>query len=235
MEHLGFAALATTSSGLAGSLGRPDQTIGLDELLVHVESLVSAVPVPISVDAEACYPDSPGGVGRTVELIADAGAAGVSIEDYDPAIGIMPLRLAIERVGMAVQAASGHDLVVTARAENHLYGATDLTDTITRLAAYRDAGADVVYAPALTEVADIETLVQSVATPVNVLAVPGVPPTAVLKDLGVRRVSTGGSLAWVAYGAVVAAGRELLRDGTTSYLDSALSPSDRDAAFRSRE
>lgn len=97
-------------------------------------------------------------------------------------------------------------------------------------------GADVVYAPALTEVADIETLVQSVATtPVNVLAVPGVPPTAVLENLGVRRVSTGGSLAWVAYGAVVAAGRELLRDGTTSYLDAALSPSARDAAFRSRE
>lgn len=131
MEHLGFAALATTSSGFAGSLGRLDQSVGRDELLAHVESLVSAVSIPISVDAEACYPDSPGGVGRTVELIANTGAAGVSIEDYDPAIGIMPLRLAIERVGMAVQAASGHGLVVTARAENHLYGANDLPDTIT--------------------------------------------------------------------------------------------------------
>jgi len=232
LEHLGFAALATTSSGFAGSLGRQDQSVGRDELLRHVESLVAAVSVPISVDAEECYRHEPGGVGRTVELIGATGAAGVSIEDYEPGSGVLPLNAAVERVREAVAAASSHGLVVTARAENHLYGVNDLADTITRLSAYRDAGADVVYAPALTATADIEAVVASVDAPVNVLAVPGTPPIAALRELGVRRVSTGGSLAWTAYGALVAAGRELLNDGTTSYLASTLSAADRQAAFK---
>ncbi len=231
LEHLGFAALATTSSGHAGSLGRLDQRVTRDELLAHVERLVAAVDVPVSVDAEGCFPDDPGGIARTVELIATTGAAGCSIEDYHPADGLLPAALAADRVGEAVQAASGAGLVVTARAENHLYGAADLDDTIARLIAYREAGADVLYAPGIAGLAGIERVVREAGAPVNVLAVPGLPTTAELERAGVRRVSTGGALAWVAYGALVAAGRELLEAGTTSYLAAMLDPAVRDAAF----
>lgn len=231
LEHLGFPALATTSSGHAGSLGRLDQQVRRDELLTHVEALTSVVSVPLSVDAEGCFPGEPGGVARTVDLIGAAGAAGCSIEDYDPATGVLPVDLAVERVAEAVRAAAPHGLVVTARAENHLYGHDDLDDTVARLAAYRDAGADVLYAPGLASSAEITRVVNAIGAPVNVLAVPGAPPVPDLVRLGVRRVSTGGSLAWVAYGALATAARELLTAGTTGYLDAAL-PSDlRDAAF----
>lgn len=235
LEHLSFKAIATTSSGFAASLGRRDQSVGRDELLAHVESLVAAVSVPVSVDGEACYPAAPGGIARTVDLIAGTGAAGVSIEDYDPGTGILPLQNATARVGEVAAAAQRHGLVVTARAENHLYGTNDLADTVARLTAYRAAGAEVVYAPGLTTVTDIETLVSSVEAPVNVLAVPGVPPVPELEGLGVRRVSTGGALASAAYGSLVAAGRELLSGGTTSYFASALPSADRDAAFIPRD
>jgi 2-methylisocitrate lyase-like PEP mutase family enzyme len=223
---------SSTSSGFAASLGRPDRHVRRDELLRHVDSLVSAVAVPVNVDAEGCYPGESGGIGRTIELVAAAGAAGCSIEDHDPASGLLPIDVALERVHEAVGAARPHGLVVTARSENHLYGVDDLDDTITRLTAYREAGADVVYAPGLPDPGDIERLVSAVDAPVNVLALPGVPPTEDLARIGVRRVSTGGSLAWVAYHAMVMAGRELLEHGTTTYLASELSADDRNAAFR---
>lgn len=231
LEHLGFPALATTSSGHAGSLGRLDQRVRRDELLAHTEQLAAAVGIPLNVDAEGCFPDEPGGVARTVEMITAAGAAGCSIEDYHATDGLLDASLATERVAEAVRAAAGAGLVVTARAENHLYRTNNLDDTITRLIAYRDAGADVLYAPGLVEVADIERVVRAVDAPVNVLAVPGIPATAELDRLGVRRVSTGGALAWVAYGALAAAARELLDAGTTSYLRSTLDQAERDAAF----
>ena len=148
LASLGFEAIATTSSGHAASLGRADQDVSRDELLGHVEALVGAVDVPVSVDAERCFADDPAGVAKTVELLAEAGAAGCSIEDYDPATGsIDAIDVATERVAAAVEAARNHGLVLTARAENHLYGIDDLADTIERLVAYRDAGADVLYAP----------------------------------------------------------------------------------------
>lgn len=234
LEHLGFPAIATTSSGHAGSLGRLDQRVGRDELLAHAEALATAVAVPVSVDSEACFPDEPGGVARTVQLIAATGAAGCSIEDYDPGTGLLPAEPAVDRVREAASAATEHGLVLTARAENLLYGVSDLDDTIARLAAYRDAGADVLYAPGLTELADIERVVREVAAPVNVLAVPGVPPTSELARAGARRVSTGGALAWVAYGALGAAARELRDVGTTAYLTAALSGAERAAAFAER-
>lgn len=231
LEHLGFPALATTSSGHAGSLGRLDQQVRRDELLAHVEALASVTSVPLSVDAEACFPDEPGGVARTVDLIAAAGAAGCSIEDYDPQTGVLPFDLAVERVHEVAEAAAPHRLVVTARAENHLYGSGDLGNTVARLAAYRDAGADVLYAPGLVSSAEIRRLVDEIGAPLNVLALPGVPPVPDLARLGVRRVSTGGSLAWVAYGALATAARELLTAGTSNYLETALPPDLRDAAF----
>ena len=232
LASAGFAAIATTSSGHAASLGRADQQVSRDELLAHVEALTGAVEVPLSVDAERCFADDPAGVAETVELIAAAGAAGCSIEDYDPATGAIDgIDVAVERVAAASQAARKHGLVLTARAENHLYGIGNLGDTIDRLRAYRAAGADCVYAPGLVDPGDIERLVKSVDAPVNVLAMRAGPSVPELAALGVRRVSTGGHLARVAYGALIAAARELRATGTYTYLDSVISGSDLEAAL----
>ena len=146
----GFEALATTSQGFAWALGKQDQTVTRDELVAHVAELAAATPLPLNVDSERCYPDDPGGVAETVALLAAAGASGFSIEDYDPASGGMdPVDVAAQRVAEAAAAAhaEAEPLVLTARAENHIRGVDDLDDTIARLVAYRDAGADVVYAP----------------------------------------------------------------------------------------
>jgi 2-methylisocitrate lyase-like PEP mutase family enzyme len=232
LASIGFEAIATTSSGHAASLGRADQEVTLDELLSHVEALVGAVDVPVSVDAERCFADDPAGVARTVELLAAAGAAGCSIEDYDPTTrSIDALVVATERVAAAADAARKHGMVLTARAENHLYGIDDLADTIERLVAYRDAGAEVVYAPGLVDRDQIGRLVEAVDAPVNVLAMRGGPPVSELESIGVRRVSTGGGLARVAYGALIAAGRELQTTGTYGYLEAAVSTSELEAGL----
>ncbi|ASW56301.1 isocitrate lyase/phosphoenolpyruvate mutase family protein [Plantactinospora sp. KBS50] len=232
LEHLGFPALATTSSGFAASLGRADQHVTRDELVAHVGALTAAVRVPVSVDAERGYAEDPAGVAETVQLLADAGASGVSIEDYDPGTGrITPFEAAVERVAAAASVCNRYGMVLTGRAENHLYGINDLSDTIARLTAYRDAGATCVYAPGLADHADIARVVDEVGVAVNVLALRDGPTVPQLADLGVRRVSTGGSLAWAAYGALVHAATELRDGGTSSYLDRALSRPLRDAAF----
>jgi 2-methylisocitrate lyase-like PEP mutase family enzyme len=233
LASVGFQAIATTSSGHAASLGRADQNVTRDELLDHVAALAGAVKLPLSVDAERCFGDDPDGVAETVELIADAGAAGCSIEDYDPATdSIDDLDVAIERVAAASDAARGNGMVLTARAENHLHGIDDLDDTIERLRAYRAAGAECVYAPGLVDRGQIERLVKSVDAPVNVLAMRAGPSVPELAALGVRRVSTGGHLARTAYGALIAAARELQTAGTFGYLDSALTTSDLESALR---
>jgi 2-methylisocitrate lyase-like PEP mutase family enzyme len=212
LAGLGFPALATTSSGHAATLGRADQQVTRDELLAHVAALVAAVDVPISVDAEGGFAGDPAGVGQTYRLIGETGAAGASIEDYDPGTGrILDPSAATERVGAAAEAAHAVGMVLTARAEQHLYQRdADLEDTIARLTAYRDAGADVVYAPGLRSLADIERLVQAVDAPVNVLRMPGTPPLPDLAGVGVRRISTGGALARTAYAAATDAARALL-------------------------
>ncbi len=234
LASLGFQALATTSLGHAATLGRADQTVTRDELLAHVEVLTGAVDLPFNVDAERCFADDPAGVAETVGLLAQAGAAGCSIEDYDPRRGaIDPIEVAVERVAAAAEAARKHGLVLTARAENHVYGLDDLQDTITRLRAYRDAGADVVYAPRLVDGAAIARLVEQVGPPVNVLAMRDGPTVAELEAMGVRRVSTGGALARAAYGALMAAARELQTAGTSTYLDVAITGHDLDSALSS--
>jgi 2-methylisocitrate lyase-like PEP mutase family enzyme len=211
LAEAGFPALATTSSGHARTLGRNDQQVTRDELLVHAAALVAAVDVPVSVDAERCFADDPAGVADTVRLIAATGAAGCSIEDYDPASGrIEPLDVATGRVAAAANAARETGMVLTARAERHLYGDPDLDDSIARLCAYRDAGAEVVYAPGLTDLPDIVRVVEETATAVNVLLAPGAPSIAELAAAGVRRVSTGGALSAVAYDAAMARARTLL-------------------------
>jgi 2-methylisocitrate lyase-like PEP mutase family enzyme len=231
LQHLGFAAIATTSSGLAASLGRADQRLTRDELVAHVAALTAAVDVPVNVDAERGYADDPAGVRQTVELLAEAGAAGISIEDYHPGTGqIEPIDVVAERISAAAQACDRHGMVLTGRAENHLYGAEDLADTITRLQAYRAAGAGAVYAPGLADREQIRRVVTEVGGPVNVLALPGGPTVPRLADLGVRRVSTGGALAWAAYGAMAEAAQELASAGTSTYQGRGLS-ADLRAAF----
>jgi 2-methylisocitrate lyase-like PEP mutase family enzyme len=229
LASLGFEALATTSAGLAWSLGRLDQNVSRDELVAHVEQLAAATALPLNVDSEHCFPDAPGGVAETVRLLEAAGAAGCSIEDYDPtADRILELGEAAERVATAAGASS---LVLTARAENHLHGVDDLDDTIARLAAYRDAGADVVYAPGLADPDAIRRVVDEVGIPVNVLALPTGPTVAELASLGVRRVSTGGALAKAAYGALLAGATELRETGTSRYTAAAAPSEALGAAF----
>jgi 2-methylisocitrate lyase-like PEP mutase family enzyme len=227
LEQSGFEALATTSAGYAWSLGKLDQRVTREELVAHVAAVAAVVSVPLNVDSERCYPDDPGGVAATVELLAGAGAAGFSIEDYDPAEDrIDELDAALERLAIAVEATRrlSEPMVLTARAENHIHGIEDLDDTIARLVAYRDAGADVVYAPGLTDIGQISAVVSAVGIPVNVLALPAAPALSELASAGVRRVSTGSLLTGTAYGALVAAARELQAQGTSSYAANRISP-----------
>jgi 2-methylisocitrate lyase-like PEP mutase family enzyme len=234
LASCGFEALATTSAGLAWSLGKLDGAVSRDELVAHVASLVEATSVPLNVDSERCYPDDPGGVAETVAALADAGAAGFSIEDYDPTTGrIDDIATAAERVAIAAEAAHRvtEPLVLTGRAENHIRGVDDLDDTIARLIAYRDAGADVVYAPGLRHLEQIATVVEAVGVPLNVLASATGPSTSELATVGVRRVSTGGALAAAAYGVLLTGASELLGDGTSRYAQSGVPGATLQAAF----
>jgi 2-methylisocitrate lyase-like PEP mutase family enzyme len=214
LASLGFQALATTSSGHAWTLGRPDGGVSRDEALAHAAALVAAVDVPVSADLENCFADDPDGVRATVEAAAATGLAGCSIEDFAHG-ALYDRETAAERVAAAV----GVGIVITARAENHIRGNPDLADTIARLQAYQDAGADVLYAPGLRRIEDIRAVVTSVDRPVNVLALPGVPPVAELAEAGVARISIGGGFSNVAVAAVTRAGRELLDAGTYGFFD----------------
>lgn len=214
LSELGFSALATTSAGFAATLGRLDMQIGRDELVAHVASLTAATTLPMNVDAERCFADDPSGVADTVRLLAAAGAAGCSIEDWNPATdSIDPIEVSVERVTAAAAAANESGMVLTARCEHLLHGVNDLDATIDRLQAYRAAGAHAVYAPGLVDLDHIRRVVVETEAPVNVLLLPGGPSVEQLAEAGVRRVSLGSALSTVAYGAVVAAARSVLGDG----------------------
>jgi 2-methylisocitrate lyase-like PEP mutase family enzyme len=219
LASLGFTALATTSSGYAATLGRMDGSVTRDEAIAHGASIAAAVGVPVSADLENGFADDPGEVATTVELAVGAGLAGCSIEDYstDDGAPIYLHALAVERVAAAAAAAHAgpRQLVLTARAENYLHGRPDLADTIARLQAYADAGADVVYAPGVTAEADIAAIIAAVDVPVNVLLLPGGPSVARLGELGVSRISVGGAFAYAAIAALVQAAGEL-RSGPSS-------------------
>jgi 2-methylisocitrate lyase-like PEP mutase family enzyme len=220
LAALGFAALATTSGGFAATLGRPDSSVTAEEALRHAAAIVAAVDVPVSADLENGFADDPEAVADTVARAAGAGLAGCSIEDFRPhgEPGIYPLDVAAERVAAAARAAHGDPgLVLTARAENFIRGRPDLADTIARLQAYQEAGADVLYAPGLTALDDIRSVVTSVDRPVNVLALPNGPTVAELAEAGVRRISVGGAFAFAAYGAMIEAATELRDQGTYGY------------------
>src|SRR5438132_5449435 len=172
LAALGFEALATTSSGFAFTLGRLDGGVTLAETVEHVERLVAATDLPVSVDLENGYDARPAGVAEAVARVAEAGAVGGSIEDYDPGGLIYPLPQAVERVAAAVEAARGlpYPFTLTARAENHIRGNPDLVDTIARLRAFEEAGADVLYAPGLRTAEELRAVCEAVPSPVNVLA-----------------------------------------------------------------
>jgi 2-methylisocitrate lyase-like PEP mutase family enzyme len=220
LASLGFKALATTSSGHAATLGRLDGGVTRDEALAHAAALSQATDVPVSADLENAFADDPEGVADTIERARGTGLAGCSVEDYSGS-HIHELGLARERVVAAAEVAHAGPvrLVLTARAENHIRGHDDLGDTIARLQAYQEAGADVLFAPGIKRAEDIQHVVESLDRPVSVLAVPGAPSTAELAGLGVARVSVGGAFAFAALGALCEAATELRDSGTYGYLE----------------
>jgi 2-methylisocitrate lyase-like PEP mutase family enzyme len=232
LAHLGFEALATTSMGYAFSIGKLDTTLSRDEALANASAIASATALPVSADLENGYGDAPEIVAETIRLAGEAGVVGGSIEDAsgraeDPIYG---LEHAIERVRAGVSAARAlpFPFTLTARAENYLHGRPDLRDTIRRLQAYQEAGADVLYAPALETKEDIAAVVSSVDRPVNVLmGLRGVQLNlAELSAIGVRRVSVGSSLCRAALGALLRGAREMRERGTFGFAAEAASSSE---------
>jgi 2-methylisocitrate lyase-like PEP mutase family enzyme len=219
LAALGFQALASTSSGFAFTLGRLDGDATLDEVVEHTAALDRATELPLSVDLENGYGADPESAAAAIRRIADAGAVGGSIEDYDRDVGIYELSHAAERIAAAVEAARrlGFPFMVTARAENHIRGNPVLDDTIARLQAFEAAGADVLYAPGLSSVDEIGAVCGSVSKPVNVLAVPGL-SFAEIVDGGAQRVSVGGALTWVAVKAAADAATAIRDRGDFSVL-----------------
>ncbi|MER1968777.1 isocitrate lyase/phosphoenolpyruvate mutase family protein [Castellaniella sp. GW247-6E4] len=223
LADMGFEALATTSAGYAYTLGVPDMRVGRDRMLAHVAELVRATDLPVSADLENGFADTPEGVAQTYRLASEAGLVGASIEDSsgDADAPIQELSRAVERVRAAVEAvrALPFPFTLTARAENHLHGRPDLVDTIRRLQAYQEAGADVLYAPGLRTHDEIEAVVRSVDRPVNVLmGSPGISfSVADLSTMGVRRISVGSAFSRAALGAFLRAGREVLEQGTFAF------------------
>lgn len=210
-EALGFQALATTSGGFAFTLGRDDGSATLDEVCDHLRSLSAATALPISADLENGYGDTPEAAAEAITRAAEAGAVGGSIEDYGAEAGLYDAGLATERVAAAVEAARAldFDFTLTARAENHLRGNPDLDDTIARLQAFEEAGADCLYAPFLRTVEEIEAVCGAVGRPVNVLALPGGLSPAEIFAAGAQRISVGSAFTWVAMGAAFEAAKAM--------------------------
>ena len=239
LTSLGFHALATTSSGFAATLGRADGEVSRAEAIAHASALADAVDVPVSADLENGFGSAPDAVFSTVSAAAATGLAGCSIEDFtgDPDAPIYPLELAVERIAAAAQAAHSADarLVLTARAENLIHGIPDLADTIARLQAFQEAGADVLYAPGLTRLEDVRAVTTSVDLPVNVLARPGLGSVAELAAASVARISVGGGFAFASFAALSRAGTELLERGNFGYLEDAAHGHTRLAAALDRQ
>jgi 2-methylisocitrate lyase-like PEP mutase family enzyme len=219
LEAHGFKALATTSSGFAFTLGRLDGNVTLDEVLAHVATLAQATDLPISVDLENGYGAEPSQAALAITRVAESGAVGGSIEDWDPSGYLYELPHAVERIAAAVEAARGlgWPFTVTARAENHFRGNPDLDDTIARLQAFEEAGADVLYAPHLQTVEEMRAICDAVAKPVNVLARRHLSMDEMVAA-GAQRISVGGTLTWTAVNALAAAAAEIRDRGDFSSL-----------------
>ena len=237
LAHLGFEAMATTSAGFAFSAGKPDGQVGRDAMLEHVAGVAAAVDLPVSGDLENGYGDSPEDAAQTILLAAAAGLVGGSIEDATrrPEDPIYEIGVAAERIAAAAEAARAltFPFTLTARAENFITGRPDLDDTIRRLQAYQEAGADILYAPGLTRREDIESVIRSVDRPVNVLAGLGDPPLdlTTLSQLGVKRISVGSALSRAALGAFLRAAHEMRDHGTFTFTKDAASSRDLNQIF----
>ncbi|WP_029041249.1 isocitrate lyase/PEP mutase family protein [Cucumibacter marinus] len=224
-EAQGFKAVATTSSGLAMSMGKGDGELDFDTVFAHCRALCEAIDIPVAADLENGLGHSPEDSARTIREAADTGLAGASIEDFtgDEADPIYDFKKAVERVAAAAEAARGldRDFVFTARCENYLHGRSDLDDTIKRLVAYAEAGADVLYAPGLPDVAAIRKVVEAVGKPVNVLTgIRGLTfPVLDLAEAGVARISLGSAMARVAFEALARAGAEMLATGRFGFVN----------------
>ncbi len=227
LAGIGFRALATTSGGIAFSLGRPDGSnrVSRSESLDNARAIVAATDLPVSADLESCYADSTAEIAETIRLAAQIGLVGGSIEDAtgDPDAPIRPLPEAVQRVAAAVEMARKlpFPFAVTARAENFLYGRPDLDDTIARLRAFQAAGADVLFAPGLPDLHAVRAVCAAVSKPVNVIVSPAFSVTD-LRACGVRRISLGSALARAALGAVSRAAAEIEQQGTFGFLAEAM-------------
>jgi methylisocitrate lyase len=236
LAALGFPALATTSSGFAWSLGRCDTQVPLDAALAHFQSIAEAVDVPVSADFEGGFAVEPEFVAANVAIAAATGISGLSIEDSsgDPASPLYDPSLAVERIRAARRAIeeSGTGVLLTGRSEGFIAGRPDLNETIRRLAAYAEAGADCLYAPGIRAIEDIVAVVDAVSPkPVNVLVGSDFTSVARLADLGVRRISVGGGLARAAWTGVLRAAREIAERGTFTGLGGAVSFDEVDGLF----
>jgi 2-methylisocitrate lyase-like PEP mutase family enzyme len=222
LAGIGFKALTTTSGGLAFALGRPDGTVTLDEVTEHTAAVNEATDLPVAVDLETGYGPTPEDAARAITASAEAGAVGGSIEDYDrDEERLYEMAEAIERVAAAVEAARALDFpyMLVGRAENHLRGNPDLDDTIARLNAYAEAGADVLYAPFLTSAEQIKEVCEGVSKPVNVLAFgPMGLSVAEIAEAGAQRISVGSGLTWTSINPVIEAAEKMLSDGDLSGL-----------------
>ena len=238
LEKMGFMALATTSAGLAFSLGLAEGQASWQQVIAHCRNIVAATPLPVSADLEKGIGDSPDSAAQTIKIAVDAGLAGCSLEDYTgrPEAPVFDFSLAVERIAAAAESRDScdPDFVITARAENFMWGNQDLDETILRLQAFEKAGADVLYAPGIQDLSMIHTLCSAVTKPVNVvMGLPGnVYSVEELSQAGVRRISVGASMARFAYGAFVQAAQEVSCDGTFSYAKHAIGFSELEAFFR---
>ena len=237
LVRLGFRALATTSSGFAWTLGRSDNAVTLDEALDHLRAIAGSVDVPVNADFEGGFAIEPEGVAANVTRAVATGIAGVSIEDSsgDAAAPLFDPGLAVERIRAARAAidASGTGVVLTGRSEGFIVGRPDLPETIRRLVAYAEAGADCLYAPGLRTASDISDVVRAVAPrPVNVLVGGDFTTVAELAALGVRRISVGGALARAAWGGFLRAATEIAEHGTFAGLTDAVPFAELDGSFR---
>ncbi|NLV55307.1 MAG: isocitrate lyase/phosphoenolpyruvate mutase family protein [Acidimicrobiales bacterium] len=225
LESMGFPALATTSAGFAWTVGKTDAHAGLEEVLAHLRAIATGVGVPVNADFEGGYAVDPEEVAENVGRAARTGIAGLSIEDssHDPAAPLLDRSLAAARIEAAREAidASGTEVLLTGRSEGFVVGVPDLDETVLRLQAYAAAGADCLYAPRLGTVEEVRTIVEAVAPkPVNLLVNAPFTTVAEAADLGVRRISVGGTLARAAWGGWLAAAREIADDGTfTAFTD----------------
>ncbi len=227
LGQMGFQALATTSSGFAWSLGRPDNHVSLEEALAHFQTISTAVGVPVNGDFEGGFAVDADTVGANVAAASATGLAGLSIEDStgDAANPLFAFDLAVERIRASRQAIdeSGTGVVLTARCETYLVGQPDLAEAIRRLSAYAEAGADCLYAPGVRDLGEIKAIVDAVAPKaVNILVGSGFATVAELRELGVRRISVGGALARAAWTGFLEAAREIADQGTFTALGRAV-------------